>query len=161
MVIETDRAWLAGIWDGEGSIALFTNQEKDGCTKIKPVVNMVNTDMGIIDKVLSILEEAECNVYIVRRIHKNPNHKDVIEIKTNSVNEIEKLLLLIEPYLFGIKKNKANILLRYVRRRKERRNEKGRNDLATYTEDDWNDVAEFRSSQTTRKELVQDCTVMI
>jgi hypothetical protein len=151
MVTETDRAWLAGIIDGEGSLSLFTNQEKDGSTKIKPVLNFVNTDMAIVNKALSILEEAGCSPYIVKRVYKNPLHKDCVEVKATSQVQIEKWLVLILPYLFGIKKQKAEILLRFIRRRMEKRSEVGRNDLATYSKEDWNDFNEFRSSTTTRE----------
>jgi len=156
MVTETDRAWLAGIIDGEGSLSLFTNQEKDGSTKIKPVLNFVNTDMAIVNKALSILEEAGCSPYIVKRTSKNPRHSDVIEVKASSTVQIEKWLLLVLPYLFGIKKQKGEILLRFIRRRMAKRAEVGRNDLATYSQEDWNDYHEFRSSTTTREAAIAD-----
>lgn len=156
MVTETDRAWLAGIIDGEGSLSLFTNKEKDGSTKIKPVLNFVNTDIAIVNKALSILEEAGCSPYIVKRVHKNPKHLDVVEVKATSTMQIEKWLLLVQPYLFGIKKAKAEILLRFVRRRMSKRQEAGRNDLATYSEEDWQDVQNFRSSTTIRETSFED-----
>ncbi len=156
MVTETDRAWLAGIIDGEGHLGLFTNQEKDGSTKIKPVVNFVNTDMAIVNKALSILQQAECTPYIVKRIHKNSNHKDCIEVKASSTVQIEKWLKLVSPYLYGMKKHKAEILLRYISRRMEKRDLVGRNDLAKYSEEDWQDVHEFRSSTTTRETSIDD-----
>ena len=155
-MVETDRAWLAGIIDGEGSLALFTNKVKDGSTKIKPVLNFVNTDMAIINKALSILEEAECTPYIVKRVHKNTKHKDCVEVKATSTIQIEKWLLLVLPYLFGNKRAKAEILLRFVKRRMSRRAELKRNDLATYTEEDWQDFNEFRSSTTTRETSIED-----
>ena len=156
MVTETDRAWLAGIIDGEGSLSLFTNREKDGSTKIKPVLNFVNTDMTIVNKALSILEEAGCSPYIVKRVHKNPKHLDIVEVKATSTAQIEKWLLLVQPYLFGVKKAKAEILLRFVRRRMAKRQEAGRNDLAQYSEEDWQDVQNFRSSTTTRETSFED-----
>lgn len=156
MVTETDRAWLAGIVDGEGCISLFTNQERDGSTKLKPVVNFVNTDMGIVNKALSILEQGNVTPYIVKRVHKNTKHRDCIEVKTTSQIQIKKWLELVLPYLFGIKKQKAEILLRFINRRIEKRAEVGRNDLARYTEEDWDDFNELRSSTTTRETSIED-----
>ena len=147
MVTETERAWLAGIWDGEGSISLFQNTEKDGAIKLKPIVNMVNTDMGIINKCLDIIERGGCHAYIVNRRHsvKNPKHKDVVEIKFSSVPNIKGILELIEPYLEGSKKSKAQILLRYVNRRSEKFLRGDR----SYEEEDFEDMRLIRSSETT------------
>lgn len=158
MVTETDRAWLAGIIDGEGSISLFAFQEKDGYTKLKPSISFVNTDLGIINKALEILEQADCSTHIHRRelSKKNPKHKDVYEVKAGAILEIEKFLLLVSPYLSGDKKAKAEILLRFVRRRKSRREQHGRNDLATYTPEDWDDLHLIRSSTTTRETSSDD-----
>jgi hypothetical protein len=156
MVTETDRAWLAGIIDGEGHLGLFTNQEKDGSTKIKPVVNFVNTDMAIVNKALSILNDYGCTPYIVKRTHKNTRHQDCVEVKASSTIQIEKWLNLVTPYLCGVKKQKAEILLRYIKRRMDKRIEVGRNDLAKYSKADWDDVHEFRSSTTTRETSIDD-----
>lgn len=156
MVTETDRAWLAGIIDGEGSINLFSHQEKSGSTKIKPVINFVNTDMAIVNKAISILTKAGCNPYIVKRIHKDTRHKDCVEVKATATLQVAKWLELVLPYLYGIKKAKAEILLRFVNRRTAKREEVGRNDLAKYDAEDWNDVYEFRSSTTTRETSLED-----
>lgn len=157
MVTETERAWLAGIWDGEGSISLFENTEKDGSLKLKPVVNMVNTDMGIINKVLDILSRASCNPYIVNRRQsiRNPKHKDVIEVKFSSVVNIKGILELIEPYLEGTKKHKAQILLRYVNRRVDKFSRGDR----SYGEEDFEDMRNIRSSETTRETPTANSTV--
>jgi len=157
MVTETDRAWLAGIWDGEGSISLFSNNEHNGSVKLKPVVNMVNTDLAIINKVLDILEQAGCKPYIVNRPHskKNANHRDVVEIKFSSIPSIIPALELMVPYLCGTKRAKAEILLRYAKRRADKFAVGDR----TYDEDDWNDYEQIRSSETTREAPVANSTL--
>jgi len=156
-VTETERAWLAGIWDGEGSLALFTNHEKNGSLKIKPVANMVNTDYGIINRAHDIMVRGGCNPYVVNRRQsaKNLKHKDVIELKCSSVPTIEALLSLITPYLCGVKKQKAEILLRYVQRRKE----KFANGDRSYEDEDFTAVEQIRSSETTRETPESNCTI--
>lgn len=155
MITEIERAWLAGIVDGEGSIALFSNQEKSGSVKIKPVVNFVNTDIGIVNTALDILHRAGCNPYIVNRKQSNRNnrHKDVVEVKASSVEQVKKFLEVVAPYLCGEKKHKAQILLRYVSRREE----KFKQGDFSYNKDDWTDLEEIRSSQTTREAPTVDC----
>lgn len=155
----TELAWLAGIIDGEGSIALFSNQEQSGSWKIKPVVNFVNTDLGIINTALDILYRNDVKPYIVKRHQskKNKNHKDVIEVKVSSVPEIKKFLELVSPYLKGEKKHKAEILLRYA----TRRDEKFKLGDRSYDQDDWQDLEDIRSSQTTRQTPEINSHVMI
>lgn len=157
MITEIERAWLAGIVDGEGSIALFTNQEKSGSVKIKPVVNFVNTDMGIINTALDILHRAGCNPYIVNRKQskKNNRHKDVVEVKATSAVQVKKFLEIVTPYLRSEKKHKAEILIRYVTRRED----KFRLGDFSYDEHDWADLKDIRSPQTTREAPAADCAV--
>lgn len=157
MITEIERAWLAGIIDGEGSISLFSHQEKSGSIKIKPVVNFVNTDLGIVNEALSILHKAGCKPYIVNRRQsiKNQRHKDVVEVKVSAIPEVKKFLDIVVPYLKGEKKHRAEILLRYV----NRRNEKFQNGDYSYDQDDWEDVKEIRSSQTTREAPLSNSTV--
>ncbi len=157
MITEIERAWLAGIIDGEGSISLFSNQEKSGSIKIKPVINFVNTDLGIVNEALSILHKAGCKPYIVNRRQstKNSRHRDVVEVKASSVPEVKKFLELVAPYLKGEKKHKAEILLRYVSRREE----KFKLGDYSYDEDDWQDLTAIRSSQTTREAPISNSTV--
>ena len=159
MITEMDRAWLAGIWDGEGSIALFRNEEKNGSVKIKPVVNFVNTDIGIINEALRILHEADCSVYIVNRNQstKNSKHRDVIEVRCSTIVGIKKILELISPYLRGDKKHKAEILLRYCARREQKFLQGDR----SYDADDFNDLSEIRSSQTTREKPAFDSQIWL
>lgn len=146
---EVERAWLAGIIDGEGSISLFHNQEKNGSDKIKPVINFVNTDLGIVNEAIKILKNLDCSVYIIKRNQskKNKNHKDVIEVKCTNIPNIKIWLEAIEPYLKGEKKHKAQILLRYV----TRRSEKFTQGDYSYDEDDWSALKDIRSPQTTRE----------
>ena len=147
-VTETERAWLAGFWDGEGSIALFHNQEKNGSDKIKPVLTAYNTDYGLINKALDIFSRADCNPYIVLRKQssKNSRHRDCVEIKFSSVTSILPALQLMLPYLSGVKRAKGEILLRYLLRRQE----KYAKGDQSYDERDWSDLEEIRSSETTR-----------
>ena len=56
---DTDLAWLGGIWDGEGSISLFQSKEKNGTFKIRPVLTVVNTDIGIVNNIQKILLRTE------------------------------------------------------------------------------------------------------
>lgn len=163
---DTDLAWLAGFWDGEGSITLFTHQEKNGMKKICPSVSVVNTDIGMINKTRKILEGLGCNFNLSERQPKNSRHSKVYILQTRNMNHIIKFLSATTMYLSGEKRERAEILLDYCVRRAvklERLPSKG---STPYDDQDWADLESFnsmpfrrsnnRSSQTTREALVQE-----
>lgn len=154
---DTDLAWLAGIWDGEGSVALFSHTEKPGMTKIKPVVNVINTDIAIINKVRKLLEELGCNFSFQERHPQNKKHSTAWILITGNQKYIVTFLKAVYPYLFSIKKQKAEILIDYCSRRLERTKRLPSAGSTPYDEQDWDTFNKFqnvRSSQTTREEPV-------
>ncbi len=153
---DTDLAWLAGIWDGEGSITMFAHQEKNGSTKICPTCLVVNTDIRIINKVRKLLEELGCNFVIHEYKPKNEKHKVQWRITSRNTRYIVLLLTAIQPYLVGEKKEKAEILLAYCTQRiakMERIPSKG---STPYDEEDFKYLTKIRSSQTTRETFIKD-----
>jgi len=157
-MLDTDLAWLGGIWDGEGSIALFTHTEKSGSKKICPTVNVVNTDIAIINKVRKLLEELGCSFSLQEIRPKNKRHSTCWHLVTRNQKYIVLFLKAVKPYLFSIKAQKAEILLDYCERRLEKTERLPSKGTTPYDEADWNSVIEFkdiRSSETTREALVQ------
>lgn len=156
---DTDLAWLGGIWDGEGSIALFTHKEKNGSTKICPTVSVVNTDIAIINKVRKILEEIGCSFVLQEHRPKNSRHSTRWDLITRNQKYIILFLSAVKPYLFSIKKEKAEILLDYCIRRSEKTERLPSKGSTPYDTEDWdtfNKFQEVRSSQTTREALAQE-----
>ena len=148
---ETDLAWLAGIWDGEGSIVLFSNQEKDGTKKIKPVCVVVNTDISIINEIQRILVGIECNFVIHERKPKNRKHNVCWAVSTSNMLYLKRFLDQVSPYLKGLKKSRADILSRYVNQRLLKVDKRKFNGTTPYDDKDWSFIDEFRSSETTRE----------
>ena len=156
---DTDLAWLGGIWDGEGSIALFTHKEKNGCTKICPTVSVVNTDIAIINKVRKILEDIGCNFVLQEHKPKNSRHSVRWDLITRNQKYIILFLEAVKPYLFSIKREKAEILLDYCKRRSDKTKRLPSKGSTPYDKEDWDTFSKFqdiRSSQTTREALVQE-----
>lgn len=153
---DTDLAWLGGIWDGEGSIALFTHKERNGSTKICPTVCVVNTDIAIINKVRKILESLGCNFQLQEFKPKNSRHSVRWDLVTRNQRYIILFLNAVLPYLHSIKRQKAEILLDYCKRRAEKTERLPSKGTTPYDEEDWqsfNKFQEIRSSQTTREAL--------
>jgi len=108
-------AWLAGIWDGEGSIAMFERKEN---RKVKycPTLVLSNTNEDIINEALKILDEIGASFHVMKLKPQNPKHRERYQLTTRNAGYIEKVLRALLPYLVG-KKSQAEIMLRYLERR--------------------------------------------
>jgi hypothetical protein len=114
-VTELEAAYLAGLWDGEGSITIFSHQEKAGQKKICPMLNLVNTNEAIIAEACRILDKAGTSFHVTnnKANSRNANHKDATYISTRNIQHIKTTLDVLLPYLVG-KRPQAILLLRYV-----------------------------------------------
>lgn len=116
MVTDLELAWLAGLWDGEGSITIFKHLERGGVRKLCPTVLVVNTDIKIINESKRILDALGTSFHLFERKSKNPKHKTSYQLSTRNTKYIDKVLTAIEPYLIG-KKEQAQLVIGYVRKR--------------------------------------------
>lgn len=164
---ETDLAWLAGFWDGEGSISLFTHTERNGSRKICPCICIVNTDIGMINKTRKILEALDCSLVLQERKPKNKSHSVVYTLTTRNMKYIINFLEATIEYLSGEKKERGEILLDYCKRRFSKLERLPSKGSTPYSTEDWDALDKFnsmnfkrsnnsRSSQTTREALVQE-----
>lgn len=150
-MLNTDLAWLAGIWDGEGSITIFSHTEKTGNTKLCPTCCVVNTDVNIVNKVRRILEELGCSFVLHEHKPKNKKHKLQWRLTTRNMTYIKIFLEAIIEYLVGDKKAKGEIVLSYVTQRLNKLETRSYNGTTTYDDEDWEYLSKIRSSQTTRE----------
>jgi pantothenate kinase len=110
-------AWLAGLWDGEGSITIF--KTKIG-KRIKycPSLNIVNNDIVIMNEVEKIILNLGASMHWVTREHNNIKHATSYTLITRNHHQIKKIVSAIEPYLIG-KKAQAEIILRFIEKRQK------------------------------------------
>lgn len=146
---EKDLAWLAGIWEGEGSILLYSRPVNDKRIQITPCVTMSNSDIVIVNECRKIIEQMGCN--FSWREYK-PKGKDTYKIcyRISSAHymNIKLFLECITPYLRGAKKAYAETLLAFVTRRSEKsKTQLGGLKHLPYDEEDYEFI---RSSETTR-----------
>lgn len=109
MTAETQRAWLAGFFDGEGSLSLPV-LKKTGC--IFSVLTMCNTDRQNADAMKEV-----ASAIIGREIRfqmRNVGWKPLYVIYVHKSSEQQALLEAILPYLRG-KKPQAMLFLEYLR----------------------------------------------
>lgn len=130
-VTSAQLAWLAGIWDGEGSISFRANMLRKETEKtypqFSPRVTMVNTNTAILREVMNILDALDIHYYLRE---KGPggfegSKKQCWLISMETLSNCAKLLVAIRPYLIG-KSFQADLLMRFITSRIQRNpNRKG------------------------------------
>lgn len=139
MLTERQLGWLAGIWDGEGSITVFKYAEKNGAIKYCPTICAVNTDLTIINEVQKLADLLGINFHLMeRKIPKSKRDKHSIsyQLITRKMSYIKKFLEIITPYLIS-KKAQAELVLRFVNKRLAKLEiNKGSNAKSRYSEDE-------------------------
>lgn len=141
-----DIAWLAGIWDGEGSILFQQNGNN-----LRPSAEVSNTDVLIANKVIKLLEENDIGAYIRERSPKD-HRKSYWQITVGEFNSLQKFLELVVPYMNSSKKHRGELVLHYLNKRFERANGKNLKQIP-YSDEDRETFEAFRSSTTTRETL--------
>ena len=118
MIKDVELAWLAGLWDGEGSITVFKHKEKNGTIKLCPTLLIVNCDEKIIWEAKRLLDELGTSFHIHLTESKNDRHKDRYQLNTRNCKYIKIVLEALAPYLIG-KKAQAQLVLQFVDKRQD------------------------------------------
>lgn len=109
-----DLAYLAGLFDGEGCIAIQKCRFKNGSMSYGVNVKVTNTDSNLIEKIQSIYLSLNINP-LIRTHYRNQNNswKDCFDIYLTKRDNIKILLEAILPYLVG-KRARAILMLRFI-----------------------------------------------
>lgn len=110
--IEERLCWLGGIIDGDGMITAIQYKAKN-CLHYKPRINVVNTDLRMIEEVISIFEYLNVPHYVQsKKDKKNPHYKIKYEVQIAGIKRSIIFLPIIIPYLI-VKRNRAENLLEF------------------------------------------------
>lgn len=145
---DTDLAWLAGIWEGEGSILLYPRVVNENKTSIVPSLEVSNTDVFIMNRVRKLLEEIGCN-FSWRQYRPKKGTRDCYRLASRNAFYIQLVLEKLNPFMYGEKKALGETLLAFVTRRAEKARLQNK-DLKHFPYDD-EDLSYVRSSTTTRE----------
>jgi len=124
-ISETDIAWLAGLWDGEGSIGMKVQKyHVGGRTYFEPYAQVVNTHAGTLEHVDAILTELRVGHHISwPRPHQHPNgtmpvsdYKPLWSVRIHGLNRVKALLKWISPFLVT-KAEQAKLVNEYIQSR--------------------------------------------
>lgn len=117
MMVETisreelaDRAWLAGIIDGEGHMDLKKNKARRGYD-LRVTIN--NTDPRMIQKISQIWERWSVKFYYQYLSRVNENRRDRMTVESIGYGSVQKILTNTLPYLTA-KHEQAVCLLSFI-----------------------------------------------
>lgn len=113
-------AWLAGIWDGEGTLSIVRQMRKspreghgNSVFGLNPKATMENTSEAIIEECCRILDGLDIKYYIQPRSDNNPSHKERYVLSICRLDMIEKFCNVLVEYLIS-KKDQCRLLKRYA-----------------------------------------------
>ena len=134
-VTAEDVAWLAGIWDGEGTISVRR------CVKINqfsPRISMVNTNPEIIRHTVDILTRLGMNPYLREKGQGGfpGSSKQCWIVSIETLGGSRKFLDTVAPLLRG-KCAQADILNRFVTSRLTRRSQVTRQSDCPYNDEEF------------------------
>jgi hypothetical protein len=109
-------AWLAGLWDGEGTITVFLTHREKGQEKYNASLILTNTDEKIISEATKILDELELRMHLFKRKPEKKEWKSAYQLTTRKLEVVKKFCEIFIPYLIG-KKAQAELTLRFVNSR--------------------------------------------
>lgn len=151
-------AWLAGLWDGEGTITVFKHQDQsDKYWKLRATCCITNTDPNIITEVLKLGDELGINYAMFTRQPERKEHAVSYQLNLRKMSSEKILLDAIIPYLIG-KRAQAELTLRFVESRMKHM--KGTNEERAYTEEE-EDISKqlYRLNAKGQSRILRDYTL--
>ena len=110
-----ELSWLGGIWDGEGTIAIYKRS-----SYFVPAASVCNTNEVLINKVKEILDLYDIPYYVEYNTRTNrANSRPCWAIKMEGRPRVTKFLHLIHPYLVS-KQGQADLVLSWCEAKKRR-----------------------------------------
>lgn len=109
-VTSEQLAWLAGIWDGEGS---FLIEPLHKGTHYSGAITMTNSSTKMLQQVITILDNLGITGHLYLEKMRSKKHKCCYHITIRNNAMVKKFILVVLPYLVA-KSEHAGILLKYI-----------------------------------------------
>jgi len=113
-LLEPEKAYIAGIIDGEGTIGLYGGISESGYWYLHPSLHISNTKLELVQYVKTLTDLGHITPYTP----SNPRHNICYHFFITNYQEIKQFLKAVESYL-TIKKEQANLLLEFLHLRGE------------------------------------------
>ena len=130
-ISEVERAWLAGVLNGDGCFSL-TLRVREGTAKCDLSVTLTQCDPALVLKATNILEKTGVMPGLVEYPPTGAGVRNKYSLRVTKMAHIAILIDLIAPYLAGEKQAQAGLMRKYVARRAvyaDPKNRKGSNVL--------------------------------
>lgn len=129
-VTDFEIGWLAGIVDGEGTVAfsVYPRQERGKIlqeVRVKPQVIITNTDKALVERAADIFKRCQVGTHIEHRIQHGrgfattKSYRPLFVANACGFKRTKAALELLTPYLVS-KQHKANLVLRYIAQREQK-----------------------------------------
>ena len=115
MTTDIELSWLAGLWDGEGSITVWRYVEGKRIRYIATLV-LTNTNAELIAQAVKIMDSFGVRMHLHCNMHDNPKHKDAYQLTSKNLQAVKLFLDTLKPFLVG-KRAQAELTLRFVNSR--------------------------------------------
>jgi hypothetical protein len=123
--------WLAGVIDGEGTVALVVakgtrNKDSGYSYTYHPRVNIYNNNLDLINEVISILDYFGIKSFVQARASRDPrNNNEELEtvnysLQVSNMESVRLLLELVVDLLKTHKYSRSKLCLRYINLRNDR-----------------------------------------
>jgi len=112
-----ELSWLAGFIEADGSLQIMVQMKANNTIKLTPLVTGVGCEIELIDRCIMIFQ-SHCQVNPHRNSfnqggNKRIAHRFVLAKQAHCMRALEKL----ECYLFGRKKEIANLIIEFCQSR--------------------------------------------
>ena len=124
---------------------------RDLCYCNEITISLTNTDPYLINKAYEIFKAIGIEMHIHEYKNKKGSTRPVYDMQTAKQTDVKTACEALLPYLFGEKKAKAEMLLRFVTKRLTKLGENRDTRQGRYDAEDWQQFHDFRSPQTTRE----------
>lgn len=115
---ETRRAYIGGLFDGEGTITVGkTMRTNSRNTILKVIIQIVNTNEALIAYYQQFLSDMQIASYIQKQSRNNG--KPCYSVQIAGLQSMERWLQIMTPYLIA-KRGQAELALQFVQRRMDR-----------------------------------------
>lgn len=124
-ISDTDLGWLAGMIDGEGSIAFSVyarDESRPEWIRVKPQVLVTGTEKPVIERVVDLMRQIGVGAHFQTRGQRDPRgfnvgasrYKPLHVATAAGFKRTSALLRVITPHLVSMKRQKAEMVLEYI-----------------------------------------------
>ncbi len=119
---ETQKAYIAGLFEGEGSIHMYKLNIRGNATSYRGNIQFTNTDKAICKKFIDFLKEYKLS-YHIRTDRRGKTKKGgklkkiCYQIQITRIKDKVNFLEILEPYFIGDKKSYMQIVNKFLKRR--------------------------------------------